>query len=172
MRVLGIDPGSRITGLGIVEAVPATPDLRAIEYQSIRPRLPSDEDADSIPARLAQIHTAVRDIIARHRPSVVAIEQVFVAHNARSALVLGQASGSAISAAAVADCQIVQYSAMQIKRAVVGAGAAKKEQVQHMVRALLGLREQPPPDAADALACAICHIHTAQIAEKIARAQI
>ncbi len=163
MRVLGIDPGSRITGLGVVETSATDGELRAVAYECIR------MGNTELPARLAEIHRGVQRMVAAHRPQVMAIEKVFVAHNARTALVLGQASGSAICAAVMAGCEAAEYSALQIKRAVVGVGGAKKEQVQHMVRVLLGLRTRPAVDAADALACAICHIHTMQVAQKIAR---
>lgn len=162
MRVLGIDPGSRITGLGVVET--ARDGLRLIAHDCIR------MGGEPLPARLAVIFAGVQRMVAAHHPDVAAVEQVFVARNARSALVLGQASGSAICAAVVAGCAVSEYSALQIKRAVVGVGSASKEQVQHMVRALLGLSAPPPSDEADALACAICHIHTAQVAEKLHRA--
>lgn len=162
MRVLGIDPGSRRTGLGVVEAV--RDGLRSVAWECVR------MENEELPVRLGEIYRGVQRVIVRHRPDVVAVEQVFVANNARSALVLGQASGSAVCAAAVAGCEVVEYSALQIKRAVVGVGSAGKEQVQHMVRALLGLRAPPGADEADALACAICHIHTMQVEEKLNRA--
>ena len=108
-------------------------------------------------------------IIARYEPEAVAIEKVFFAANAKSALVLGQAMGAAMTAAAAAGFAVTEYSALQIKRAVVGHGRAEKSQVQHMVRALLGLSATPSSDEADALACAICHIHTCQVAAKLNR---
>ncbi|MGR3914051.1 MAG: crossover junction endodeoxyribonuclease RuvC [Gammaproteobacteria bacterium] len=158
MRVLGIDPGSLNTGLGVVEA--ARDELRMVACECIR-----NAAGSAVPPRLANIFRGVRRMIELHRPDAVAIEQVFVANNARSALVLGQAGGGAICAAVVGGCEVSEYSARQIKRAVVGAGAADKRQVQHMVRVLLGLRATPGADEADALACAICHIHTAQAAK-------
>ena len=162
MRVLGIDPGSRNTGLGVVETT--RDGLRLVACECIRMR------NEALSARLALIYRGVRRVITEHRPESAAIEQVFVANNARSALVLGQASGSATCAAVIAGCEVAEYSALQIKQAVVGVGGAKKEQVQHMVRALLGLAAQPGADEADALACAICHIHTLQAAAKLSRA--
>ena len=162
MRVLGIDPGSRRTGLGVVEA--DGDRLRRVGGDCIIMR-----DAQ-LSARLGDIYRGVQRIIDAHAPQVVAVERVFVARNPRSALVLGQASGSAICAAVVAGCDVVEYSALQIKRAVVGKGAADKQQVQHMVRILLGLDAPPGFDEADALACAICHIHTMQVEEKLRRA--
>lgn len=159
MRVLGIDPGSRNTGLGVVES---TDDgLRLVASECIR------MGGEALTLRLAAIYRGVQGIIVEHRPQVAAIERVFVAHNARSALVLGQASGSATCSAVIGGCEVVEYSAREIKRAVVGIGSANKEQVQHMVRVLLGLRAPPGADEADALACAICHIHAAQIEAKL-----
>ncbi|MGR3985078.1 MAG: crossover junction endodeoxyribonuclease RuvC [Gammaproteobacteria bacterium] len=160
MRVLGIDPGSLNTGLGVVEA--ARDELRMVACERIR-----NAGGSEVPARLAEIFRGVARMIELHRPDAVAIEQVFMANNARSALVLGQAGGSAICAAVVGGCAVTEYSAREIKRAVVGAGAADKRQVQHMVRVLLGLRAPPGADEADALACAICHIHSAQAAKTI-----
>ena len=163
MRVLGIDPGSRRTGLGVVED--CGDGLRAVAWHCVRM-----DGALPASARLGEIYRGVAEIIAEHRPQAVAIEQVFVAKNARSSLVLGQASGAAICAAVVAGFAVAEYSALQIKRAVVGGGRASKEQVQHMVRVLLGLRAPPGSDEADALACAICHVHTMQVAAKLQRA--
>jgi crossover junction endodeoxyribonuclease RuvC len=159
MRVLGIDPGSRITGLGVVED--GADGLKVIAFNCIKMK------NEPLPKRLGQIYRGVWEIISKHTPDVVAIEQVFVANNPKSALVLGQARGSAICAAVNMDRSVAEYSALQIKRAVVGSGNAKKEQVQHMVRALLGLTHTPQSDEADALACAICHLHTAQVQEKL-----
>jgi crossover junction endodeoxyribonuclease RuvC len=163
MRVLGIDPGSRFTGLGVVEV--SGQELRAVTSLCIKMR------SDPLPQRLGIIYCGVREIIEEFQPDVVAVEQVFVSKNAKSALILGQARGSAICSAVNLDLLVCEYSALQIKRAVVGSGNAKKEQVQHMVRALLGLRETPSTDEADALACAICHIHTSQVEQKLASAQ-
>jgi crossover junction endodeoxyribonuclease RuvC len=163
MRVLGIDPGSRITGLGVVEST--ADGVQSVDYQCIKMgNLP-------LPRRLGLIYQGVTEIIEQHQPDMVAIEQVFVANNARSALVLGHARGSAICAAVNLGADVSEYSALQIKRAVVGSGNASKEQVQHMVRVLLGLTRTPGVDEADALACAICHIHTDQVARKLESAQ-
>lgn len=162
MRVLGIDPGSRNTGLGVVEAT--TDGLRSIAYKCIR------MGNEPLPQRLATIYQGVQSVVVEFNPEVVAVEQVFISNNAKSALVLGQALGSAICSAVNAQRQVHQYSALQIKRAVVGSGNAKKQQVQHMVRVLLGLTATPSEDEADALACAICHIHTAQGQQTLARA--
>ncbi len=152
MRVLGIDPGSRNTGLGVVESVHG--ELRPVAGQCIR------MGNEPLPDRLGRIYLGVQDMITQYEPDLVAVEQVFVANNAKSALILGQARGSAVCSAVNAGRTVVEYSALQIKRALVGSGNAKKEQVQYMVRVLLGLTRTPGADEADALACAICHIHT------------
>lgn len=162
MRVLGIDPGSRNTGLGVVETT--ADGIRSIAFRCIRMR------SEPLPQRLGIIYQGVESIIAEFQPDMVAVEQVFISNNAKSALILGHARGAAICAAVNAQCQVCEYSALQIKRAVVGSGNAKKEQVQYMVRLLLGLTATPAEDEADALACAICHIHTAQIQHKLAAA--
>lgn len=158
MRVLGIDPGSRTTGLGVVETVAG--GLRAVDYRCLH--LATAELA----IRLGDIYRGVADMIAQHNPDSVVVEQVFVATNMRAALVLGHARGSAICAAVNAERPVCEYSALQVKQAVVGSGNAKKPQVQYMVRLLLGLNQTPPRDAADALACAICHIHTTAVTHK------
>ncbi len=164
MRVLGIDPGSRITGMGVVEASGDT--LTPLHYESLK------LSGKELPNRLGLIYQGVQQVISRFNPDIVAVEQVFVATNAKSALTLGHARGSAICAAINSGCTVTEYSALQIKRAVVGTGSASKEQVQHMVRVLCGLRTAPAADAADAIACAICQIHTAQVESKLARASV
>jgi crossover junction endodeoxyribonuclease RuvC len=154
MRVLGIDPGSRVTGFGVVQV------LRngRIEYiASGCVRVPQGELAD----RLKTVYDGVTEIIKTYQPTMLAIEKVFMAKNADSALKLGQARGAAILAGANQMLDIAEYTALQIKRAAVGKGHAGKQQVQHMVKALLGLSDTPQADAADALACAICHAHHA-----------
>ncbi len=159
MKVLGIDPGSRIMGLGLVET--RGDEVHCLYSASVR------AGTGALAERLKVIFESVSDIADRFKPDVVAVEQVFVAHNARSALVLGHARGSAISAAVVRSLPVSEYSARQIKQAVVGSGGAGKEQVQHMVRVLLGLNSNPPADAADALACAICHINTCRVSHRM-----
>lgn len=162
MRVLGIDPGSRVTGLGIVES--ANQSLVALHSENLR------LGGGPLPQRLGEIYRRISALVEEFAPDTVAVEQVFVASNARSALTLGHARGSAICSAVNEGCDVSEYSALQIKRAVVGTGSATKEQVQHMVRVLLGLRSSPGADAADALACAICHIHTAEVTSRLGRA--
>ncbi len=151
-RILGIDPGSRITGYGIIEAQGA----RHAHCDSGSIRLPST----AFPERLRLIFERLTEIIDRYRPQEVAIEQVFVNRNPGSALKLGQARGAAICAAVTAGLKVAEYSPREVKLAVVGGGGADKVQVQHMVKLLLGLDEIPAPDAADALGVALCHSHT------------
>lgn len=115
-----------------------------------------------MPQRLAEIHGGVLAIIEQYEPDTVAIEQVFVAHNVRSALTLGQARGVAIAAAVSHGLPVAEYAARSVKQAVVGTGAADKAQIQHMVQVLLGLSGKPQADAADALAIALCHVNTSR----------
>lgn len=154
MRVLGIDPGSRITGFGLVE-VAANGTLTHIGNGCVR------AEVGSQPERLKIIYDGVCTVISTYQPDEIAIEKVFMARNADSALKLGQARGAAICAGINHRLEANEYTALQIKRAVVGTGHAHKQQVQHMVKALLGLQDTPQADAADALACAICHAHYA-----------
>ncbi|MEN8712086.1 MAG: crossover junction endodeoxyribonuclease RuvC [Arenicellales bacterium] len=152
MRVLGIDPGSRITGFGIIEI--ENGKLRYVTSGCIKMQ---DKD---LPARLKTIFEGVSEVIHNTSPAFMAIEKVFVSNNARSALILGQARGAAISAGVNRGLPVGEYTALQIKKSVVGFGQADKAQVQHMVRSILALDGVPQEDAADALACAICHSHT------------
>ena len=153
-RVLGIDPGSRITGYGVLEVSGGR--YRYLASGCIRPR------AGEFPERLAEIYSGISSVIAEHEPEVLAIEQVFMARNPDSALKLGQARGVAIAAAVQGGLPVHEYAARTVKQAVVGSGRAGKEQVQHMVRAILELPGAPAPDAADALAIAICHVNTSR----------
>jgi crossover junction endodeoxyribonuclease RuvC len=154
-RVLGIDPGSRVTGYGLVAVTP-----RGAGYLAsgcIRPRSAAFVD------RLGEIYHGIAALIREHAPDEVAIEQVFLASNPASALKLGQARGAAIAAAAAAGLPVAEYAARTVKLAVVGSGRASKSQVQHMVRVLLRLSGTPAADAADALAIALCHVNTARL---------
>lgn len=150
--ILGVDPGSRITGFGVIRAHEGR-----IEYVGSGCIRISDT---AIAPRLRRIFDCLDEIIGRYEPAELAIEQVFVARSAGSALKLGQARGAAIVAAARRDLPVFEYSPRTVKQSVVGTGAAHKEQVQHMVCALLGLSAAPQADAADALAVALCHAHT------------
>jgi crossover junction endodeoxyribonuclease RuvC len=153
-RILGIDPGLRVTGFGIIQVTGNT--LAYITCGCIR------SSEGTLPDRLAVILRDLGEVILRHQPTEVAIEKVFVNVNPQSTLLLGQARGAAISAAVLANLPVAEYTALQVKQAVVGHGKAAKEQVQDMVRRLLALPGAPAPDASDALACAIAHAHGAQ----------
>jgi crossover junction endodeoxyribonuclease RuvC len=155
VRIFGIDPGSRRTGYGCVET-----DGRA--YHLVACGAITVLAGDSFPQRLERIHRELTQLLADCRPDSVAIEDLFHASNARSALKLGHARGVAILAAVQAGCTVAEYTPAEIKRAVVGYGRAEKHQVQQMIKLLLGLAEEPSPhDAADALAVAVCHLHSA-----------
>jgi crossover junction endodeoxyribonuclease RuvC len=161
MRVLGIDCGTEYTGYGVVE-LGHDGALICLTCGAVKlsPR-------DSMPARLSTIFNRLGAVIVEHRPDRVAIEDVFYALNVKSALKLGQVRGVAMLAASSAGLQVAEYSPLSIKSAVVGYGRAEKQQVQHMVTRLLNLAEIPePPDAADALAIAICHLHTSATLER------
>ena len=153
MRVLGIDPGSRITGYGIVEQQGSR--LVHVDNGAI-----FTDSAVDFPGRLKRIFDGLTEVIAEYRPDEVAVENIFFASNAQSALKLGQARGAAIVAAVHAGLAVAEYSALQVKQAVVGQGKAQKEQVQKMLLVLLGLPEIAQADASDALAVAICHINS------------
>jgi len=155
VRILGIDPGLRVTGFGIIDR--SGQALAYVTSGCIRTPL-----AGSLPERLAVILESLGEVIAAHRPGEVALEKVFVNVNPESTLALGQARGTAICAAVSAKLPVAEYTALQVKQAVVGNGLAKKEQVQEMVKRLLRLAGAPSADAADALACAICHAHGGQ----------
>ena len=155
IRILGIDPGLRITGFGVIEKSGSR--LSYITSGCVR----TQQDG-ALPLRLKTILDGLREVIAANRPQQVAVEILFVNVNPQSTLLLGQARGAAICAAVDADLPIAEYTALQVKQSVVGNGHAAKEQVQHMVRRLLALPGDPSPDAADALACAICHAHGGQ----------
>jgi len=160
MRVFGIDCGTEITGFGVVESV-ETPAFRRIAcLASGAIRLSKSKP---LPLRLAELHRALILELKRWEPQVVAVEEVFYSVNAKSALKLGQVRGVALLAAAEVQLPVAEYAPLSIKSSVVGYGLAKKEQVQFMVARLLDLKEIPQSaDAADALAIAICHLHTAQ----------
>lgn len=161
MRILGIDPGSRITGYGVVEVNGGT--SRYIDCGCIRAG-----EAD-LPQRLKIIFQSLTEIILDVRPDAVAIESVFMNRNADSALKLGRAQGAAMCAAVSQDLAVMEYTPAQVKQAVVGKGNAAKEQIQHMVKILLGLSKNPQADASDALAVALTHIHTSQTLNKVSQ---
>ena len=154
--LLGIDPGSRTTGYGLVKVVNGKQqylDSGCIRIVKGNEKLPLAD-------RLRIVFDSISNLIADHHPDEVAIERVFLSKNADSALKLGQARGVAIVAAAVHALDVAEYSALEVKKSVVGTGRATKEQVQHMVTAILGLNRSPQADAADALAIALCHANS------------
>jgi len=152
ITILGIDPGSRITGYGVVRM----DGRRTVHLDSGCIRVA----ALDIPARLKQIFEELSKVVATHEPDHAVIEKIFMSRNPDSALKLGQARGIAIVTCSLANLSVFEYSATQIKQAIVGRGHAEKTQVQHMVKALLCLPEKPAADAADALAAALCHGNT------------
>lgn len=154
MKILGIDPGSRITGYGVIRKE----GNRLIHLDN--GAIFTDSAAD-FPGRLLQIYAGLSDVISRYAPDVVSVEDVFFANNVQSALKLGQARGAAIVAGVNSGLPVHEYTALQVKQAVVGHGRAAKEQVQQMVKILLGLPEIAQADASDALAVAICHANSA-----------
>ena len=162
VRILGIDPGLRITGFGILDKVGHR--LTYVESGCIKTA------GSELAARLKTILDGLVQVIAAHRPDEVAIEKVFVNKNPASTLLLGQARGTAICVAVMHGLPVAEYTALQVKQAVVGNGHAGKEQVQAMVRRLLKLHGDPSADAADALACAICHAHGGQGMGRLATA--
>ena len=154
-RILGIDPGSRLTGFGVVEFTGTTG--RYVASGTVR------STDGSFAARLQQIFDSIGAIVADYQPDVVAIESVFMHRNAASALKLGQARAAALCATFAHGADVFEYAPREIKLAVVGSGAASKEQVQHMVTAMLELDGVPAADAADALAVALCHGHQQRV---------
>jgi len=161
MVFLGIDPGTAITGYGFVREDDAA--LQTVAYGTIT--TPSDW---ALPQRLVAIQRELSDLIALHRPASAAVEQLFFSRNVRTALAVGHARGVVLLALAQAGVPISEYTPLEVKQAVTGYGRAGKQQVQEMIRVLLGLPEIPKPDdAADALAVAICHVHSSQISRLV-----
>lgn len=153
MRILGIDPGTRITGYGIIDVEGNR--LRHVDNGIVKTR-----SSDPLPIRLKAIYDGLTSVLKEYAPEAVAVEQVFMAKNPKAALTLGHARGTAVLASVNLDLEVHEYSALQVKSAVVGYGHAAKQQVQHMVKALLNLPEVAQEDAADALAVAICHANS------------
>lgn len=174
IRILGIDPGLRVTGFGVIES--RDNQLSYVTSGVIKTasakknKNEAEDDREELPARLKVIIEGLFEVIETYQPSQVAIEKVFVNVNPQSTLLLGQARGAAISAAVIRNLSVAEYTALQVKQSVVGNGHAKKEQVQEMVKRLLNLPAMPSPDSADALACAICHAHGGQGLGKLATA--
>lgn len=164
VRVLGIDPGSQCTGFGVVDAL----GPRLIYVASGVIRTPNGEFA----ARLCEIFSCVRRIVAQYRPQEIAIERVFVNRNPDSALKLGQARGAAICGTVDANAEVFEYATRQIKQAVVGSGSAEKAQVQLMMRSILKLDGPVASDAADALAAAVCHALRGRVRASLTQAAV
>jgi crossover junction endodeoxyribonuclease RuvC len=162
MRILGIDPGLRVTGYGVIDV--AGREAKYVDSGCIR------TGAGTLPERLKKIHLGVREIIEHYKPQEMAVEEVFMHKSAGSALKLGQARAAAICAVFEDDIVVFEYAARQIKQALVGKGSADKTQVQHMVKILLKLKGDPQMDASDALAVALCHMHTNQTNQAISKA--
>ncbi len=158
-RILGIDPGSRITGFGVIDAEGSHAAYIASGCVRV--------EGNTLAERLQIIFDGVSNIVSTHRPDEMAVEQVFVNRNAASALKLGQARGVAVVAGVQASLPVFEYTPAQVKQAITGKGNAAKEQMQHMVRLLLSLPSAPPADAADALAIALCHGHINQTLSKM-----
>jgi crossover junction endodeoxyribonuclease RuvC len=165
-RILGIDPGSQRTGIGIID-VDATGRARHVFHAPLDLLAGVAAAPGDLALRLRRLAEGLRVVLDEHRPDEVAIEQVFVAKNAASALKLGQARGAAICAVALQGLAVHEYGPRQVKLAVVGRGAADKAQVQHMVGAILGLEGRLQADAADALAIAITHAHASASAARL-----
>jgi crossover junction endodeoxyribonuclease RuvC len=153
MRVLGIDPGSRITGYGIIDSI----GNRLVHVDNGAVFTDTEKD---FPSRLHRIYRQLSEIITQYSPEAVAVENIFFAKNVQSALKLGQARGAAMVAAVNAGLPVYEYTALQVKQAVVGHGKSAKVQVQQMLKVLLNLPEAAQEDASDALAVAVCHAHS------------
>jgi crossover junction endodeoxyribonuclease RuvC len=160
-RILGIDPGSRITGFGVIDS----DGKRSVHIASGCIRT----GVDGLPARLQVIFTGVQALMTQYQPAAVAVEQVFMARNADSALKLGQARAAAICATFDTGAEVFEYAARAVKQAIVGLGHADKAQVSHMVAVLLNHKDILESDEADALAIALCHAHTRPLQVRQAR---
>lgn len=165
LLILGIDPGSRVTGYGVVSIAATGARQEYVTSGCIR-----TTDKATLPEKLEEIYRGVTEIINEFVPDELAIEQIFMARSAESALKLGHARGVAMVAAVNLGLPVYEYEARKVKQAVVGSGAASKEQVQHMVQILLKLPGKPQADAADALAIALCHINTQGGLERLSQA--
>ena len=165
MRILGIDPGLRTTGFGVIEA-----QGTALRYVASGTITTTHLDKNQLPERLKVLFEGVTEVCKRYEPQACAVEIVFVNVNPQSTLLLGQARGAAISALVAKDLPVAEYTALQMKQAVAGWGRAAKPQIQEMVRRLLSLPEPPGPDAADALGLAITHAHAHTAMTRLAQA--
>ncbi len=162
MRILGIDPGSRVTGYGVIDSDGVT--SRHVTSGCIR------TENEDFSARLGEIFHGIQAIVRAELPDQVAVEQVFVARNPSSALKLGHARGAAVTAVVTLDLSVAEYTPRAVKKALVGTGAAEKEQVRHMIRLLLGANGKMGLDESDAVAIALCHAHSSVTHLKLRRA--
>ena len=165
MRILGIDPGLRTTGFGVIDL-----DGTALTYVASGTISTTHLDKGQLPERLKVLFDGIREVTARYQPDAASVEIVFVNVNPQSTLLLGQARGACITALVSSDLPVAEYTALQMKQAVVGYGRAQKNQVQEMVRRLLALPGLPGPDAADALGLAITHAHAGAALARLAKA--
>ncbi|NCP82585.1 MAG: crossover junction endodeoxyribonuclease RuvC [Rhodoferax sp.] len=166
MRILGIDPGLRTTGFGVVDV-----DGSTLTYVASGTISTTKIEKDLLPARLKLLFDGIREVVARYEPDAASVEIVFVNVNPQSTLLLGQARGAAVTALVSCDLPVAEYTALQMKQAVVGYGRADKTQIQEMVRRLLNLPGLPGTDAADALGLAITHAHAAKSIALLAQAK-
>lgn len=164
MRIIGIDPGLRTTGFGVIEAAGSR-----LAYVASGTISTLHLDQGQLPARLKVLFEGIQEVITRYQPAAAAVEIVFVNVNPQSTLLLGQARGACVSALVTRELPVAEYTALQMKQAVVGHGRAQKQQVQEMVKRLLHLPGLPGPDAADALGIAITHAHAGQSQARIAQ---
>ncbi len=156
MRILGVDPGTYRTGAGIVESSGSS--YKLVHFEVIRPNPKA-----AIPKRLSGILEGLKTIIADHRPDVLALESVFFGKDVQAMVKIGEARACAMLAASAAGIDVVEYPPARVKQSVSGNGRATKEQVQHMIKVLLNLKEMPEQDGADALAVALCHFHSSKV---------
>jgi crossover junction endodeoxyribonuclease RuvC len=165
MRILGIDPGLRTTGFGVIDV-----DGQALTYVASGTINTTHIESGQLPARLKVLFDGIREVVTRYEPDHASVEIVFVNVNPQSTLLLGQARGACITSLVFSDLPVAEYTALQMKQAVVGYGRADKTQVQEMVRRLLALPGLPGPDAADALGLAITHAHAGKALARLAQA--
>jgi crossover junction endodeoxyribonuclease RuvC len=166
MRILGIDPGLRVTGFGIIEF-----NQQRLHYVASG-LITTESTNKSIPQRLGTLFNGVTEVIKVYQPEYAAVEQVFLNVNPKSTLALGQARGAAISAIVCQDIDVIEFSALEVKKNVVGHGRAAKSQVQEMIKRLLSLKVAPSTDASDALAVAICGAHQFSMKNQLLQAQL
>jgi crossover junction endodeoxyribonuclease RuvC len=161
-RILGIDPGLRVTGFGVI-------DQRGQKLAYVASGVVRSRDGEPLPARIGTLFAGISEVVATYRPDEASVEIVFVNVNPQSTLLLGQARGAALAALSAAALPVAEYTALQVKQSVVGHGKAAKQQVGYMVTRLLALSAEPPADAADALACAITHAQAGRLVAEGAR---